>query len=344
MNLGVAHCAGLILRRLVMSGTLRALHRKGVTLQAQQVHLADTQVAWIVRSVRRMTTDAPLGFHGHMLVYKRSLFFGVAFHANCISGRDRPHLTHSGCAMDVVAVGAEQKAFVNTVVIGPGEIRLCRHVAAIAQIWLRLRQQMIGLFGVVRGVAVQAANIVAGMRRGREVPLLHLLAMTTQATRGRLSRRQGRETDDLRDITATIHVLRTRPVTGFAAVPALKRCLEVGRQFEVFLVDLFMAGLTNVRANVFRRVLLRCGAFFLWIPSKSRLDSEQKETCRDDCGEDLSSNFNKRHTGNCQSLEGRIESENWQNWQYLSRQCFVSCEDLSTYLGQPVCDMPLINC
>ncbi len=202
----MAHRARLILCCLVMRRTLRPLHRERVALQAQQVHLAHSQVTGIVRSVRRVTADAPFGFHRHVFVHKRSLFLGVAFHADCISRRDRSHLTDSGCAMYVVAVGAEQKAFINAVVIRSGEISLCRHVTAVAKTWLRLYQQMIGLFGVVRRVTVQASNIIAGVRRRREVPLLQPVPVTTQATRGRLLRGQCRETDDLRDVSATLDV------------------------------------------------------------------------------------------------------------------------------------------
>lgn len=108
--------------------------------------------------------------------------------------------------MYVMAVGAEQKAFINAVVIGSGKIRFCRHVTAVAKTWLRLCQQMIGFFGVVRRVTVQASNIIAGVRRRREVPLLQPVPVTTQATRSRLLRGQCRETDDLRDVSATLDV------------------------------------------------------------------------------------------------------------------------------------------
>ena len=157
--------------------------------------------------MRSVTTGAALGFHGHMLVHERSPFFGVAFHANGVARRDRSHLTNGCGPVHVVAVGAEQETFVNAVVIGSGEISLRRHVAAVAKIRLRLCQQMIWLFGVVRRVAIQAANIVAGMRRRREVPLLQSLPMTTQATRARLLCRESRKTDDLGDVPSAFHVL-----------------------------------------------------------------------------------------------------------------------------------------
>lgn len=279
MDLGMAHRARLIFRCLVMSRPLGPLHREGVTLQAQQVYLADSQVARIIRSVRCVTTRTALGFHRHMLVHEWSLFFGVAFHADCVASRDRSHLTYGGCAVYVVAIAAEQKAFVDAVMVGSGEISFCRHMAAVAKVRLSFCQEVVRFFGIVRRMAVQAAHVVAGMRRRREVPLLNFAPVTTQATRGRLLRRQCRETDDLGDVAAALHMLRPWPVAGLATVSAVERRLEVRGKFEMFFVDLFMAGLTNICADVFG-ILLRRRAFLLWIPGKSWLDSEQKREQR----------------------------------------------------------------
>jgi len=103
-------------------------------------------------------------------------------------------------------------------------------------------------------------------------------------------------------------------------MPSLKRRLEMWGKFEVFLVDLFMTGLTDISADVLGCILLRRRAFLLRGPSRSRLDGEhndeQKENGRCGRGEDLASEFHKLHTSNCQSLEAGIESENWQKWQY----------------------------
>ena len=116
---------------------------------------------------------------------------------------------------------------------------------------------------------------------------------------------------------------------------ALKRRLEVRCEFEVLLVDLFVARLTDISADIFGRALLRRGTFLVGSPRKIRLDCEQKHEQEKNggCGrgKDLASEFHKLHTSNCQSLEVGFESENWQKWQcekmrlsssYLARRSF----------------------
>src|SRR5215471_4038310 len=95
------------------------------------------------------------------------------------------------------------------------------------------------------------------------MPLLHVVAVATQTSCGRLPRRQCRETNDLGDVAAALHVLRSRAVAGFATVSSLKRGLKVGSQFEVFLVDLLVAGLADVSTDVLRRPFLICRSFLV---------------------------------------------------------------------------------
>lgn len=52
-------------------------------------------------------------------------------------------------------------------------------------------------------------------------------------------------------------------------MPALKRRLEMRRQLEVFLVDLFVAGLTDVSTNVLGCVFLTCGAVLVGFAGNS---------------------------------------------------------------------------
>ena len=85
MNLHVTQRASLILRCLVVSGSLRTLHREGMALQAEQVHLTDAQEARIGRSVWRVTTCTTFRFNGDVLVDERTLLIGVTLRANCIS-------------------------------------------------------------------------------------------------------------------------------------------------------------------------------------------------------------------------------------------------------------------
>jgi hypothetical protein len=81
--------------------------------------------------------------------------------------------------MDVVAVAALDETFVYSMVIRFREIGLGGHMTSIAKLGLCLNEEVLRLFGVVRRVAVQAANIVARVRRRGEVPLLVLFTVAT---------------------------------------------------------------------------------------------------------------------------------------------------------------------
>jgi len=159
----MAHRARLVLGRLVVSRTLGTLRRKGVTLQTQQVDIANPEEPWIGGTVGGMTTAAAFGLHRHVFVNKGPLLIRVAFVANRIATGHGSHLADRGGAMNVVAIAALEQALGNPVVIGFGEIGFGRGVASIAQVRLFLDQQLLGFLGVMRGMAVEATNVVAGM-------------------------------------------------------------------------------------------------------------------------------------------------------------------------------------
>jgi hypothetical protein len=91
-------------------------------------------------------------------------------------------------------------------------------VAAIAKLRLSLQQQTLRLLGMVRRMAVQAADIIAVMRRLRETPLLMRIAVTAQTACDRVLARQALEADYLADIAAALYVSRTWPMTGLATM------------------------------------------------------------------------------------------------------------------------------
>lgn len=233
-----------------------------MTLQTQQVHLAHPQVPRIVRPMRRVATGAPFRFHGHVFVHERPLLVGVALHANCIAGRDCFDLPYRSRPVYVVAVATLQQTLVYAVVIGPGEIRFCRHMTAVTEVRLRADQQMFWLLGLVGRVAVEASNIVAGMRRSREMALLPFLAMTAQAACAGSLRGQCREPNNLGDVPTAVHVCRSGAVTRFAAMPSLECGFEVWGQFKVIFVNVFVTGLAGVRSDILGGVIL-CGCAVL---------------------------------------------------------------------------------
>ena len=106
-------------------------------MQAQQVHLAYTQIARVGRTVRGVTTAAALRLDRYVLINERALLIGVAFDTNRVPGWHGPHLAEGGGAMDVVAVAALDETFVYSMVIRPREIGLGGHMASVAEFGLR---------------------------------------------------------------------------------------------------------------------------------------------------------------------------------------------------------------
>jgi hypothetical protein len=183
------------------------------------------------------------------------LFIRVAFKATLVSIGECPGLAEGGRAMSVVAVAALNQAFVDAVVIGLGKVSLGRGMAAIAETGLSLNQQMFWLLGVMRGVAVQTADVVARVCRTREVPLLVLFSVATQATGAGFLPRKLREANNLGDVATALNMFRSGPMTGLTAVPVLKGGLVVRRGLEVLFVQIFVARLANSDLGVLRSPL-----------------------------------------------------------------------------------------
>jgi len=143
-----------------MSGSAGAHGRKGVTLQAQQVHLAHAKKAWIVRPVWRVATGAAFRLHRYMFINEGTLLVGVTLNANLIPTGKSSDLPQCGCAVDVVAVAAVDDAFIDAMVIGLSEIRFGRSMTTIAEVGLSPGQQILRHFGVMRGMAIDAAYVI----------------------------------------------------------------------------------------------------------------------------------------------------------------------------------------
>src|SRR5208337_386010 len=123
---------------------------------------------------------AALGLHRHMLVNEGSLLVGVALVANGIPARQGPQLPHGRRAMRVMAVHALHQTLVDPVVKRFGKIGLSRGMASVAQLGLALDQQALTLFGVMGRVAVETADIAAGVGRFGIMRLLATFAVAGQ--------------------------------------------------------------------------------------------------------------------------------------------------------------------
>jgi hypothetical protein len=79
--------------------------------------------------------------------------------------------------VDIVAVAALNQALIDPVAIRFRELCFDRDMTSVAKIGLCPNQQVLWLFGVVRRVAVQTADIVTGVYRSGEMPLCMAVAV-----------------------------------------------------------------------------------------------------------------------------------------------------------------------
>ena len=82
--------ASLILLGLVVKRgcSWRAgIHCEGVAFQANQIHLATVQEAWVGRTVRRVACDAALDFHGFVFENEGPSLIRVALETDGVQYR-----------------------------------------------------------------------------------------------------------------------------------------------------------------------------------------------------------------------------------------------------------------
>lgn len=123
--------------------------------------------------------------------------------------------------MQIVAIRALHKAFVHTVVERFGKLRFGRGVTLVAKLGLTPREQPMLFLRVVRRMAVQAADIIAGMRRSVEVHLPFAVCVTSQTAGAGLLPGGFLEANDLADVASARHMFAPWTVTGFATMSAL---------------------------------------------------------------------------------------------------------------------------
>ena len=252
MNSGMAHRARLVLLRQVVCRSDRSLGWKTVALQAQQTGLAYSQQARVRGPVRGVTTGAAFGLDGKVLENEWALLVRMALHAHGVTASDVPYLPQGAGAVKIVTVRAFHQALVHAVMERFRKIGLGSRVASVAQLGLTLRQQAMRFFGVVGRMAVQAADIVAGVSGPGKMRLPLAISVTTQAAGARLRARELLETNNLADITAAGDVIGSRSVTGLAAVTVFQCRLKVRSRLEVLRVKIFVARLAGIGTHILR--------------------------------------------------------------------------------------------
>ena len=175
----MAHRARLVFGGLVMGGSHGTLSWECMTLQAEHIHEVHAQETRIRGSVGRVTTGAALGLHRYVLINERALLVGVAFDTNRVSAGQGSHLADGGGAVDVMAVAALDKSFLDSMVIRLREVCLLCCMTSVAEVGLCSNEEMLRLFGVMRRVTVQAPNVTVRVHRRGEMPLLMLFSVAT---------------------------------------------------------------------------------------------------------------------------------------------------------------------
>ena len=150
VNRGVTHCAGLIFDRLVMWWTRWTDHWKGVTLQAQQIHLTHAEQARVGGTMRRVTGTATFGLYRNVLEHEGPLLVGMALVTNRIATGESPHLAQRCGPVHVMAVVTLNQSFIDAMMIRFRKIRSLCHMTAIAEWRFGSHEQMLFFLGVMR--------------------------------------------------------------------------------------------------------------------------------------------------------------------------------------------------
>jgi len=131
--------------------------------------------------MRRVATGAAFGFDGHVLVDKRPLFFAMTAEAGGIAAGRLAQLARGGIAMHIVAIAAFDQPFVDAMAIRAREFGTLARMARVTEIGLLLDEQMLAFGCVMWAVAIEAAHLIAQVRRIPGMALGNAFAVTLEA-------------------------------------------------------------------------------------------------------------------------------------------------------------------
>src|SRR5579862_8805840 len=150
-----------------------------MAFQAHQVYLAALQQPRIIRSVRCVACCASFRLEHRMLENKGARLIGVALVANCVVRRSSAQLPCVKSAMRIVAVRTLNQSFVYAMVKGPRKLLTHFQMAAVTKLWLLLFHQVVAFLGVMRIVAIGAADIVLQVRGAPKIGVFGAVLMAT---------------------------------------------------------------------------------------------------------------------------------------------------------------------
>jgi len=180
----VAQRASLEETRLIVEGRCArsaAEARIRVTLQTQQIQIAQPQHVSVWPTMYQVARFAAIHLHRRMLEYKRTLLVGVASEADSVLRFRCPYLLRTHCSVHVVAIAALNQPFVHSMVKGHRKFGPLRQMAGVAKLRLRFDQKEFLRRCVVRRMTGSAAHSVLRVHRIQRVHVLGAAGVAGQA-------------------------------------------------------------------------------------------------------------------------------------------------------------------
>ena len=116
-------------------------------------------------------------------MHEGSSLFRVALETDGITRSRRPQLPGLEPAVRIVTIAALHHTFIHTVMEGAIELLLGFQMATVAKLRLLLFHQELAFLGVVRGMAINAADVIFQVRRAGKVAVFCSIGMAIQAPR-----------------------------------------------------------------------------------------------------------------------------------------------------------------
>ena len=139
------------------------------------------------------------------------------------------------------------------------ELGFLLEMTGVAKLWLRLNQQKLRLFCVVRRMARDATDVILQMHGVDGVHVLRATGMAVQAARADLFRRSALKSENLGLVSSAVDMGLPRTVATFAALPLgaflriqssykMRRILKMLE--EILGWHVCVAGFAGLRSNV----------------------------------------------------------------------------------------------
>jgi hypothetical protein len=197
-----------------------------------------------------------------VLINEGPLLVGVAFVADLVLADGGTQLVALKSAMRIVTVIALQQALIYAMVERTSELRAHVHVTGVTKLWRGLFQQKFIFLRVMRRMAVDARHATLQVGRAPIIALIVTALVTIQAARADVRRRSVFKGEDLRFIAPAVHVFFAGAMTCFATMPlgalvGIELSIHGGgevRSVYKIIVDVFVAGLAGLRANIECRI------------------------------------------------------------------------------------------